>query len=144
MNSICIVSKDQIENLDICIAYSTFGVANGSVALHAAKSINRGDELLIYLGGTGIVGIAAAKSEAILIEKNTPVPNWSFKSSKNGHPPWTYLIPWENYQKIDPPYNLKFNSVENEETGIKKGWLLQSMKAISDEQTEKIKKLIGV
>ena len=144
MNSICIVSKDQIENLDICIAYSTFGVANGSVALHAAKSINRGDELLIYLGGTGIVGIAAAKSEAILIEKDTPVPNWSFKSSKNGHPPWTYLIPWENYQKIDPPYNLKFNSVENEETGIKKGWLLQSMKVISDEQTEKIKKLIGV
>ena len=144
MNSICIVSKDQIENLDICIAYSTFGVANGSVALHAAKSINRGDELLIYLGGTGIVGIAVAKSEAILIEKDTPVPNWSFKSSKNGHPPWTYLIPWENYQKIDPPYNLKFNSVENEETGIKKGWLLQSMKVISDEQTEKIKKLIGV
>ena len=144
MNSICIVSKDQIENLDICIAYSTFGVANGSVALHAAKSINRGDELLIYLGGTGIVGIASAKSEAILIEKDTPVPNWSFKSSKNGHPPWTYLIPWENYQKIDPPYNLKFNSVENEETGIKKGWLLQSMKVISDEQTEKIKKLIGV
>ena len=144
MNSLCIVSRDQVENLDICIAYSKFGVGNGSVALHAAKSINKGDELLIYLGGSGIVGIATAKSKAILIEKDTPVPNWSFKSSDKGSPPWTYLIPWENYQKIDPPYNLKFNSVENEETGIKKGWLLQSMKVISDEQTEKIKKLIGV
>ena len=100
MNSLCIVSKDQQENLDICIAYSTFGVAKGAVALHAAKSINKGDELLIYLGGSGLVGIATAKSEAVLIEKDTPVPNWSFKSSKR-NPPWTYLYRGKIIKKLN-------------------------------------------
>ena len=84
-----------------------------------------------------------AFSKAVKISSETHVPNWSNKSD-NTPSPWTYLIPWSNYKKIDPPYELNFRNGIDPKTGVKQGWLLQSMKAISDEQTEKIKKLIGV
>ena len=143
MDAICIISKDQKENLDICIAYSTFGISNGNVAQYAARELEKGDELFIYLGGTGFVGIASAFSKAVKISSETHVPNWSNKSD-NTPSPWTYLIPWSNYKKIDPPYELNFRNGIDLKTGVKQGWLLQSMKTITLVEKNNIKQLIGV
>ena len=54
------------------------------------------------------------------------------------------IISWSNYKKIDPPYELNFRNGIDPKTGVKQGWLLQSMKTITLEEKNNIKQLIGV
>tara|TARA_Y100000816_G_C26016108_1_gene531418 strand:+ start:309 stop:746 length:438 start_codon:yes stop_codon:yes gene_type:complete len=143
MDSICVISKNYKENLEICLTNSTFGIGKGTVSSHAAKSIQEGDILYIYLGGVGIVGTANASSKAIKVSEEIDVPDWKYSDKDRKSPPWTYLIPWINYQKIDPPYILDFKNGINDETGIKQGWLLQSMKSLDKNQNNKIQNVLG-
>ncbi len=143
MDSICVISKNYKENLEICLSNSIFGIGKGTVSSHAAKSIQEGDILYIYLGGVGIVGTANASSKAIKVSNEIDVPDWKYSDQDRKSPPWTYLIPWKNYQKIEPPYKLDFKNGNNDETGIKQGWLLQSMKSLDKKQNNKIQNVLG-
>ena len=125
---IATIGKESTENLDICIESSCFGITiKGNTANSHAKEAQIGDKLYFWVSGSGYDGYAQI-SKVEEVSSNSKIPNWTKPKQVNEiQNPWSFLLHFDNYTKLNERKYFSFVDGVQEITGVKQAWLLQSL-----------------
>ena len=127
-NFIATIGKESTENLEVCLDANCYGITNkGNTANSHAKEAQKGDRLYFWISGSGYDGYATI-SHVEEVSAETKIPNWSKPKPVEDIPnPWSYLIHFKNYKKLNNRKYFSFVDGVQEITGVKQAWLLQSL-----------------